>query len=110
MRDWRAIPKLDLHVHLNGCIRPSTTERLQREYNIELPEGFDIARDLQITAPVSNLPEYFKPWTLLKRFPIGRSCLEAMVLDCVESLASDGVVYARRLISLNSMRFLCARP
>src|SRR5271154_3931569 len=94
VQDWKAIQKWDLHLHLNGCIRPATVARLVDQHGIEVPENFDIERDLQITSPVSGLLEYFKPWSLLKRLPIGRPCLEAMVLDCTESLAADNIAYA----------------
>jgi adenosine deaminase len=90
---WEATPKWDLHAHLNGCIRPRTIRSLVAKNGVEIPDGFDIERDLRVTLPVVTLTEYFKPWEVLKKLPVGRSCLKEMVADCVDVLASDGVEY-----------------
>lgn len=39
MRDLLTLPKVDLHVHLEGSMRPSTVVELARRHGVELPEG-----------------------------------------------------------------------
>ena len=57
----RALPKTDLHVHLDGSIRIPTLIDLAREYNVELPsyteEGL---RELVFKERYANLGEYLK--------------------------------------------------
>ncbi len=88
-----ALPKADLHAHLNGCIPTIVVKELLREFSVRIPEGFDPETDLQVTTPVSSLTEYFRPWYLLKLLPVGKSCLDRMVLEALRSLGADGVRY-----------------
>jgi hypothetical protein len=57
----RALPKTDLHVHLDGSIRIPTLIDLAREYNVELPsyteEGL---RELVFKERYANLGEYLQ--------------------------------------------------
>lgn len=85
--------KAELHAHLNGCIPPDKIRELIRKHNVEIPPDFDIDRDLQILEPVSSLLEYFKPWLVLKRLPVGKACLAEMVDAAVGTLAEDSVTY-----------------
>jgi adenosine deaminase len=39
VRDLLTLPKVDLHVHLEGSMRPSTVVELARRHRIDLPEG-----------------------------------------------------------------------
>lgn len=39
--DFLALPKIDLHCHLDGSVRPDTIIDLAKQYNIELPEDRD---------------------------------------------------------------------
>ncbi len=39
--DFLALPKIDLHCHLDGSVRPDTIIELAKQYDIELPEDCD---------------------------------------------------------------------
>jgi adenosine deaminase len=90
---FSVLPKAELHAHLNGCIPTVVVQELLREFSVRIPEGFDPETDLQVTTPVNTLAEYFRPWYLLKLLPVGKACLDRMVLESLRSLAADGVSY-----------------
>lgn len=90
---YQSLPKRDLHAHFNGCIPPATTEDLIQTYSVQIPEGFSLPEDLTITQPVSCLQEYFRPWHLLKRLPVGRQCFMDMLHGAAGALQADSVEY-----------------
>lgn len=85
--------KAELHAHLNGCIPQEKIKELVQKHNVEIPPDFDINKDLQILEPVNSLLEYFKPWLVLKRLPVGKECLAEMVDAAIGTLAEDNITY-----------------
>ena len=88
------LEKFDLHAHFNGCIPTPTVLTLIKSYEVAIPEGFDLASDLQVLKPVDGFSSYFKPWDMLKRLPIGRTCLDDMIFAACTALYNDNVRYA----------------
>jgi adenosine deaminase len=115
--DWRSlgavrgVEKAELHAHLAGCIPTHAAQDLLREFQIELPEGFALDRDLSIAEPVPSLGDYFKPWLALGKLPQGRACLAHMFCLALGALAMDGVVYAElrhspfKVVRINEVSF-----
>ncbi len=89
----RMSKKADLHIHLNGAVPTDTIKELVRKYNITIPDTFDITKDLQVLSPVQNLLEYFTPWAVFKKMPIGFVCLVEMVRSTFKQLVEDNVSY-----------------
>jgi adenosine deaminase len=85
--------KIDLHAHLNGTVSTQVFMELCSEFNIEIPTGFDLNRDLQVLKKVDSLIEYFRPWDVFKKLPIGYECLTVMVKSAFENLKKDNVSY-----------------
>lgn len=57
----KALPKTDLHVHLDGSIRPGTLIELAKEYNVELPSYTESGlRDTVFKDRYANLGEYLQ--------------------------------------------------
>lgn len=92
--DLRQLQKAELHAHFNGCVPPSVVHRLVEKHGVLLPEGYRLPDDLVIHKPVAALIDYFRPWFVFKRLPIGHDCLDEMLLAAAGELASDGVRYA----------------
>ncbi|MFD1735418.1 hypothetical protein ACFSCX_02475 [Bacillus salitolerans] len=89
----REMKKIDLHAHLNGTVSTQIFIELCNKFDIDIPNGFDLNSDLQVLNKVGSLIEYFKPWDIFKKLPIGYECLTVMVKSAFENLKKDNVSY-----------------
>lgn len=89
----RALPKAELHQHLDGSVRPGTAAELARDGGVTLP--VDEARRRMVgperCRDQAELLAYFDlPISLLQT----ADALERVTAELVEDLAADGVRYA----------------
>lgn len=95
--DIRELPKVLLHEHLDGGLRPSTLIELATETGYRaLPttDPTDLAAWFHSGAQRGNLPEYlegFEHTTALMQSP---EALERVAFEFIEDMHEDGVVYA----------------
>ncbi len=88
--------KIDLHVHLDGSLRPSTVWELAKEQGIRLPVSSkeELSCCLRVPEDCNNLTEYLKcfdlPLLVLQR----REAIERVVFELCEDLAGQGLTYA----------------
>jgi adenosine deaminase len=108
----RRMPKAELHLHLDGSLRPATALELARQRRLD--EGMDeAAMRARLTAPMpcGSQQELLRAFDL----PIGllqdREALERATRELVEDVASDGTRYAeiRWAPSLHTQRGLTLR-
>lgn len=91
----RALPKTDLHVHLDGSIRPGTLFDLAKEQGLKLPvRGVpELRRFLDsLTAGVS-LPTYLKAFDLTLSVLQESAALERVALELAEDAHAENVRY-----------------
>jgi len=86
--------KGELHVHLNGLVSTELVIKLLENNVIDVPQGFNLQKDLNILAPAKRLSEYLKPWDLLRFVPKSRSDLTLIVFDAFENLRKNNVRFA----------------
>jgi adenosine deaminase len=92
------IPKIDLHAHLSGCVRPSTVAELSGVRMDSIPDFRD---SLQLSEPVANYSDFFRPWrSLLARVPDTPDCVHRLITEVAEDFTNDNVVYAELRVSL----------
>lgn len=95
MRDLLALPKVDLHVHLEGSMRPNTVVELAERYGVELPEGLRDGR-----YDFRDFRHFIDEWVA------GLACLREpqdfhrIALEFCEDEAAQGVRYAEVSFSL----------
>jgi len=91
----RRLPKAELHIHLDGSVRPATVEELAREVGVipaDAPEGAAIDR-VRVTRR-AGLTEALKGFEVLLPLLQTKEHLARVTTELVEDLATDGVVYA----------------
>lgn len=94
--DFKAFPKVALHDHLDGGVRPSTLLELGRALGLTLPADTaeQLALEVAKRANSGSLASYLEAfsWTV----PVMQSAeaLTRIAREAVEDLAADGVVLA----------------
>jgi adenosine deaminase len=93
---FQAIPKAELHLHLDGSVRPKTVLELAKQDGVPLPtEDVEKLRDfLEATDSTASLVEYIAyfelPIAVLQTVP----ALERAAYELCEDLKNDNVRYA----------------
>lgn len=92
----QAAPKVLLHDHLDGGLRPATILELAAECGHELPAGDadSLARWFAESADSGSLERYLETFSHTVAVMQTRESLVRVARECVEDLAADGVVYA----------------
>ena len=93
----RRAPKVLLHDHLDGGLRPSTVVELAGAIGYQgLPtnDPEELARWFVTEAPRRNLVRYLEGFTHTVAVMQTQEALERVARECVEDLAEDGVIYA----------------
>ncbi len=92
----RAAPKVLLHDHLDGGLRPATIVELAAECGHALPEGdvAGLARWFTESANSGSLERYLETFDHTVGVMQSPEALTRVARECVEDLAADGVVYA----------------
>ncbi len=97
MEEFRAVPKVLLHDHLDGGLRPSTVVELARETGYDkLPSADpdEVAAWLTRGARRGHLKYYLDAFQHTVAVMQTREALVRVAAECAEDLAADGVVYA----------------
>lgn len=91
----RRMPKAELHLHLDGCLRPATALVLARERGLD--EGFDLAgmrERLAGPAHATDQAELLRAFDLPIAIMQDAESLRRITAELVEDVASDGTRYA----------------
>lgn len=89
-------PKIDLHLHLDGSIRPETAWELAQELGCELPadtlEGYKSW--IRAAANTPNVNEYLKLFELPIQITQTEAALTRVTRELIEQLHGQGLAYA----------------
>lgn len=93
--DLRTLPKVSLHDHLDGGLRPQTIIELAEPLGIELPatDADELAAWFAEKSDSGSLVEYLKTFDLTTAVMQTREGLVRVAREFVEDLAADGVVW-----------------
>ncbi|MCQ1061185.1 adenosine deaminase [Photobacterium sp. DNB23_23_1] len=89
------LPKIDLHCHLDGSVRPQTVIDLAKQHNVTLP-SYDVDEvNTLMVAPEAceNLPEYLSRFDLPVSVMQTAESLERISFELFEDAAKENVKY-----------------
>ncbi len=90
----RALPKTDLHVHLDGSLRAETLIELAREYGKPLPTyDPDALRDYMVVRDARSLVDYLARFEITLRVLQTADALERVAYQLAEDAAAENVRY-----------------
>ena len=94
-RDFlEAIPKTDLHVHLDGSLRLATLIELARERGVQLPsETEEGLLELVFKEQYRDLPEYLHGFSFTSPVLCDEEALERTAYELAEDSLAEGVRY-----------------
>ncbi len=92
----KKIPKVELHDHLDGGMRPETIIDLAKEYKVDLPADNpkDLAEWFHRGANRKNLSLYLEGFGVTLAVLQTKEALRRVAREAIEDLAKDNVVYA----------------
>jgi adenosine deaminase len=95
------MPKVLLHDHLDGGLRPRTVIELAREYGVELPTNDE--RELEEWfhkgAMVGNLSQYLEGFAVTCSVMQRPEALARVAEEMIEDVAADGIAYVETRFS-----------
>ena len=95
--DFRKLPKVLLHEHLDGGVRPSTVIELARENGyggLPTEDAGELAAWFHRGAQKGNLPEYLEGFQHTCGVMQTKEALERVAYEFLEDMKEDGVVYS----------------
>jgi adenosine deaminase len=93
--ELRALPKIDLHRHLEGSLRLQTLAEIAQEHGIDLP-GYaleDLRPFATATDDEPDFDRFLEKFRFLRRFYTSRQAVERLASEAVTDAAQDNVKY-----------------
>lgn len=89
MDSLHALPKIDLHVHLDGSLRPETAVAIAEAEGIDLPSrnSAELIPYMQVNDDCRSLPEYLSKFGFTTRFLQSGAALERVAFETLEQAA-----------------------
>lgn len=89
------LPKIELHCHLDGSVRPETIIELAKKDEIEIPSFHINTIKSAVTAPLdcNSLDEYLKRFHLPNLVMQSRENLRRITMELLEDCAEENVKY-----------------
>ncbi|QAY65724.1 adenosine deaminase [Paenibacillus protaetiae] len=97
MTEWneqllKALPKIDLHVHLDGSVKPETLRELADAQGMPLPEG-ELTGSMQVDEQCESLVDYLSKFSFVLPFLQTAEALERVAYEVVEQAKEQNCLY-----------------
>ena len=96
MIQFREMPKLDLHLHIDGAVRTDTILELAREQNHVLPADNvqELERFVRVGPECRSLTEFLATFEVFYELLRQPEALQRVTWELCQDLQEDGVIYA----------------
>ncbi len=93
--NFKNLPKIELHCHLDGSVRPSTIIDLASKNNVDIPSNDINEIKEMMVAPkdCKSLDEYLKRFDLPGLIMQDKDSLERIAFELMEDAANENIVY-----------------
>ena len=97
----KAMPKAELHRHLEGCVRLSTILRTARRHNIDLPayDEAGLAKFARLSGPMGSLAEVLRMFRIVQSVFVSYGVIEEITRQALED------AYKKENIRLLELRY-----
>ncbi len=92
MSDYRAVPKIELHCHLEACFRPATVIEIGRDLGLDVPQ--DPRRfhdDWLLTRPLEDLHTALARFVDIQRIWCSREVIERLAFEACEDAREQNI-------------------
>ncbi len=101
------LPKIDLHRHLEGSVRPATVAHICKSHNIPLPtyDPAELEPYVRLSAPAANLRGFLAPFRTIKFCFVDVEAIARIAFEVVEDAYLDNIAYVEFRFSPEFMAF-----
>lgn len=90
--ELRALPKIELHRHLDCSMRWSTMQELSKTLKLNLPDSpAELKKALLITEPMRDLESVLKKFLYAQKLLASEEILERLAFECCEDAYQEGI-------------------
>jgi adenosine deaminase len=90
------LPLIDLHRHLEGCVRPQTILDLARQHNLALPAWNldDLRPHIQVTTPQPGVMAFIEKFKWCTGVMVDTAAVQRIAYENIEDIRAGGIHYA----------------
>ena len=90
--NYKEIPKVELHCHLEACFRPATVMEVGETLGLDVPKDPErFHREWLLSVPLENLDVALKRFVDIQRIWCSEEVIERMTFEACEDAADQGI-------------------
>ena len=105
--DLKSLPKVELHRHLEGAVRPRTIADICRERGVPLPtyDPDELARLITLSRPVEDLVAFLEPFKIIDLCFTDKEAIARVTCEAAEDASLDNIRYVELRFSVECMAY-----
>ena len=107
LMDLKSLPKIELHRHLEGSVRPRTVAEICRERGVPLPtyDPDELARLITLSKPVENLAAFLELFKTIDLCFTDKEAIARIAYEATEDASLDNIRYVELRFSVECMAY-----